>query len=135
MLRSIPVRTLTPVIVLALWGTGLFLQPYSTHSRRDYQQQARLLFRAALEHDSVVLRNAASPAVVATLLRATDTSPRLVRTWSRNAHPYDDVQVGDTTFVWFRVPGTACSKRPLMMGFIRSAAELRATSLFNTCGV
>jgi hypothetical protein len=131
---SIPMRTLVPIVVLVLWGAGLFVEPYSTHSRRDYQRQAQLVFRAALEHDSAALRRAASPEVLATLLRAAENSPGVIQAWSRSARPYHDIHVGDTTFVWFTV-SAACTKHPLTMAFLRPAAELRVISLFNTCGV
>jgi hypothetical protein len=120
---------------LGFWATGLLVQPYSTHSRREYQEHAQLLFQAAVAHDSVNLRHAAAPEVVVMLLRAAENSPGVLQAWSRNAKPHHDVQVGDTTFVWFTVPEAACSKRPLTMAFVRPAVGLRTIRVFNTCGI
>jgi hypothetical protein len=131
---SVP-KALAPIVVLGFWATGLLMQPYSTHSRHEYQEHAQLLFQAAVAHDSVTLRREASPAVVAMLLAATERAPGVLQAWSRNVQAYHDVQVGDTTFVWFTVPEAACSKPPLTMAFVRQAVRLRTIGVFNTCGV
>jgi hypothetical protein len=129
----LPSRMLAPVVVVLLWGTGLLIAPYSRHSRHEYQEQAQLLFRAALKGDVAVLHQGASQAVVSTLLAAANTQPTVLADWARGAQPYYDVVARDTAFVWFAVPAETCSNQPLALGFVREGRRLRVISLFDRC--